>query len=155
MYARVTTTQARMTKNLDEQRRLIENELLPLMQQQPGFRGYLGLVDPTTGKMVGISLWDSEGDNFDFGSQRMVQEINGKFQPLVDHPKLLKVVALSGGFSRAEACAELARNPGMIASFSRALLSELRAQQSDEEFDRTLGSAIDEIYQASTEKLPA
>ena len=83
MYARITTTQARMTKNLDEQRRLIENELLPLMQQQPGFKGYLGLVDATTGKMVGISLWDSEGDNFDFGSQRMVQEINGKFQPLV------------------------------------------------------------------------
>jgi fructose-bisphosphate aldolase class I len=79
----------------------------------------------------------------------------GKFEPLVNHPKVLRVVALSGGFSRAEACAELARNPGMIASFSRALLSDLRAQQSDEEFDRTLGSAIDEIYQASTEKVPA
>ena len=77
----------------------------------------------------------------------------GKFQPLVDHPKVLKVVALSGGFSRAEACAQLARNPGMIASFSRALLSDLRAQQSDEEFDRTLGTAIDEIYQASTTKV--
>ena len=79
----------------------------------------------------------------------------GKFQPLVDHPKVLKVVALSGGFSRAEACAQLARNPGMIASFSRALLSDLRAQQSDEEFDRTLGTAIDEIYRASTAKVPA
>ena len=79
----------------------------------------------------------------------------GKFDALVDHPKVLKVVALSGGFSRAEACAELARNPGMIASFSRALLSDLRAQQSDEEFDRTLGTAIDEIYRASTSKVPA
>jgi len=79
----------------------------------------------------------------------------GKFEPLVNHPKVLRVVALSGGFSREEACRELAKNPGMIASFSRALLSDLRAQQSDEEFDRTLGSAIDEIYQASTEKLPA
>jgi fructose-bisphosphate aldolase class I len=77
----------------------------------------------------------------------------GKFDSLVDHPKVLKVVALSGGFSRAEACAELARNPGMIASFSRALLSDLRAQQSDEEFDRTLGTAIDEIYRASTSKV--
>ena len=73
----------------------------------------------------------------------------GLFQPLVDHPKVLRVVALSGGFSREEACRELARNPGMIASFSRALLSDLRQQQSDEEFDRTLGTAIDEIYSAS------
>lgn len=73
----------------------------------------------------------------------------GLFQPLVDHPKVLRVVALSGGFSREEACRELAKNPGMIASFSRALLSDLRADQSDEEFDRTLGTAIDEIHSAS------
>src|SRR5205085_2233490 len=79
----------------------------------------------------------------------------GLFEPLIDHPKVLRVVALSGGFSRAEACRELARNPGMIASFSRALLSDLRAQQSDDEFDRTLGGAIDEIYSASTAKVPA
>jgi fructose-bisphosphate aldolase class I len=77
------------------------------------------------------------------------------FQPLVEHPKVLRVVALSGGFSRAEACTELAKNPGMIASFSRALLSDLRHDMSDEEFDRALGTAIDEIYDASTEKVPA
>ena len=73
----------------------------------------------------------------------------GLFQPLIDHPKVLRVVALSGGFTRQEACRELAKNPGMIASFSRALLSDLRADQSDEEFDRTLGQAIDEIQTAS------
>ncbi|HET9336718.1 MAG TPA: fructose bisphosphate aldolase [Sphingomicrobium sp.] len=73
----------------------------------------------------------------------------GLFQPLIDHPKVLRVVALSGGFTREEACRELARNPGMIASFSRALLSDLRADQSDQEFDRTLGTAIDEIHSAS------
>ena len=77
------------------------------------------------------------------------------FQPLVEHPRVLRVVALSGGFSRAEACAELAKNPGMIASFSRALLSDLRHGMSDEEFDVSLGTAIDEIYEASTEKVPA
>ena len=77
------------------------------------------------------------------------------FQPLVEHPKVLRVVALSGGFSRAEACSELAKNPGMIASFSRALLSDLRAQQSDDEFNRTLGTAIDEIYEASVALVPA
>ena len=73
----------------------------------------------------------------------------GLFRPLIDHPKVLRVVALSGGFSREEACRELAKNPGMIASFSRALLSDLRADQSDEAFDRTLGTAIDEIHSAS------
>jgi fructose-bisphosphate aldolase class I len=79
----------------------------------------------------------------------------GLFQPLVEHPKVLRVVALSGGFSRAEACAELSKNPGMIASFSRALLSDLRHDMSDDDFDRSLGTAIDEIYEASTEKVPA
>jgi len=79
----------------------------------------------------------------------------GLFQPLIDHPTVLRVVALSGGFSRADACRELARNPGMIASFSRALLSDLRHQQSDAEFNRTLGTAIDEIYDASVARVPA
>lgn len=73
----------------------------------------------------------------------------GLFQPLVDHPKVLRVVALSGGFTRDEACRELAKNPGMIASFSRALLSDLRAGMTDKEFDSSLGTAIDEIYRAS------
>ncbi|HEX2624293.1 MAG TPA: fructose bisphosphate aldolase [Sphingomicrobium sp.] len=73
----------------------------------------------------------------------------GLFDPLVDHPKVLKVVALSGGFSRADACQQLAKNRGMIASFSRALLSDLRHGMDDEEFDRSLGSAIDDIHSAS------
>ena len=73
----------------------------------------------------------------------------GLFQPLVDHPKVLRVVALSGGFARPEACAELAKNPGIIASFSRALLEDLRHQMSDEEFNGSLGGAIDEIHAAS------
>lgn len=76
----------------------------------------------------------------------------GLFQPLVDHPRVLRVVALSGGFSRTEACAELAKNPGIIASFSRALLSDLRQQMTDAEFDAALAQAIDEIHCASTQK---
>jgi fructose-bisphosphate aldolase class I len=79
----------------------------------------------------------------------------GLFMPLVAHPKVLRVVALSGGFSREEACRELAKNPGMIASFSRALLSDLRHQQSDDDFNRTLETAIDEIYEASVTTVPA
>ena len=71
------------------------------------------------------------------------------FAPLVDHPRVLRVVALSGGFSREEACRQLAQNRGMIASFSRALLSDLRHQMSDKEFDGALGTAINEIHGAS------
>ena len=84
-----------------------------------------------------------------------IPEVPGQFRPLIGHPRVLRVVALSGGFSREEACRELAKNPGMIASFSRALLSDLRAQQSDSEFDSTLGQAISEIYAASTQKVLA
>ena len=71
------------------------------------------------------------------------------YRELIEHPKVLSVVALSGGYSTDEACEELAKNKGMIASFSRGLLQDLRADQSDEEFDRTLGAAIDKIYRAS------
>lgn len=78
----------------------------------------------------------------------------GLFDPLVDHPGVLRVVALSGGFARSEACAELAKNRGMIASFSRALLNDLRHQMTDAEFDTSLGEAIDEIHAASTTKTP-
>ncbi|APW74249.1 MAG: fructose bisphosphate aldolase [Sphingopyxis granuli] len=73
----------------------------------------------------------------------------GLFQPLVDHPKVLRVVALSGGYKRPEACVELAKNPGIIASFSRALLEDLRASMDDAAFDASLGGAIDEIHAAS------
>ncbi|OBV11788.1 fructose bisphosphate aldolase [Erythrobacter dokdonensis] len=73
----------------------------------------------------------------------------GLYTPLVSHPKVLRVVALSGGFSTDDACARLAQNPGMIASFSRGLLQDLRKTQSDEEFDAVLGKAIDQIASAS------
>ena len=74
------------------------------------------------------------------------------YASLVDHPRVLRVVALSGGFTRTDACAELAKNRGMIASFSRALLEDLRYQMSDDGFDQSLGQAIEDIYQASSNK---
>ncbi len=78
--------------------------------------------------------------------------VPGTFDALVDHPKVLRVVALSGGYERPEACAELAKNRGIIASFSRALLQDLRSAMTDAQFDAALGSAIDEIYTGSTVK---
>ena len=73
----------------------------------------------------------------------------GLYTPLVNHPRVLRVVALSGGFSTDEACARLAQNPGMIASFSRGLLQDLRRDQSDEAFNAVLAKAIDQIAAAS------
>lgn len=71
------------------------------------------------------------------------------YKALVDHPRVLRVVALSGGYSRQDANAMLAKNDGVIASFSRALTEGLTAQQSDQEFDKVLDAAIESIYQAS------
>ena len=71
------------------------------------------------------------------------------YKPLVDHPRVMRVVALSGGYSREDACAKLAQNTGVIASFSRALTEGLSAQQSDKEFNAALGETIDSIFQAS------
>jgi fructose-bisphosphate aldolase, class I len=73
----------------------------------------------------------------------------GLFDSLVKHPRVLRVVALSGGFARPEACAELAKNKGMIASFSRALLEDLRHAMDDDQFNASLGGAIEEIAAAS------
>jgi len=73
----------------------------------------------------------------------------GLFSPLVNHPKVSRVVALSGGFSRAEACKNLAENKGMIASFSRALLEDLRHHMDDDQFNNALSTAINQIFEAS------
>ena len=76
-------------------------------------------------------------------------ETDGFYQELVDHPKVLRVVALSGGYSREEANARLSRNPGVVASFSRALTEGLTAQQTDDEFDAALDDAVSSIFAAS------
>ncbi len=73
----------------------------------------------------------------------------GFYKELIDHPNVLRVVALSGGYSQDESCTRLAQNDGMIASFSRALTSSLNASQSDEAFNTALQNAIDRIYKAS------
>lgn len=78
-----------------------------------------------------------------------IPEQDGFYGDLVAHPKVLRVVALSGGFARDEANERLARNPGVIASFSRALSEGLSAQQSQEEFDATLADAASKIHAAS------
>lgn len=71
------------------------------------------------------------------------------YKPLIEHPKVMRVVALSGGYEREDANERLSRNHGMIASFSRALSEGLSAQQSDEEFNATMAESVKGIYEAS------
>jgi fructose-bisphosphate aldolase class I len=102
--------------------------------------------------MLGEILKNLEGMSQQVMLKLSLPVVPGTFDPLTSHPKVLRVVALSGGYKRPEACAELAKNRGIIASFSRALLEDLRAQMSDAEFDAALASAIDDIYRGSTAK---
>lgn len=78
-----------------------------------------------------------------------IPSIDNYYRPLIEHPGVLRVVALSGGYTRADANAKLARNHGMIASFSRALTEGLSAQQTDDEFNAVLDASIEGIFQAS------
>jgi fructose-bisphosphate aldolase class I len=77
------------------------------------------------------------------------------YAALAGHPRVARLLALSGGYSRDEACRRLTATPGMIASFSRALLEDLRDQMSEATFDEALASAIDQIYRASVQKVAA
>ena len=91
------------------------------------------------------------------GSKVMIKltipDVADLYRPLIEHPAVVRVVALSGGYSRTDACNRLTKNHGMIASFSRALINELKKPMSDSEFDATLATSVDEIYQASVVKV--
>jgi fructose-bisphosphate aldolase, class I len=82
-----------------------------------------------------------------------IPDVPDLYKDLIAHDRVVRVVALSGGYSRGDACQRLSRNHGMIASFSRALLEELRFSMSDAAFNTALTQAIDEIYTASTVKI--
>lgn len=95
-------------------------------------------------------------DGLSSGRQVMLKltipDVPDLYAQLIKHPRVIRVVALSGGYKRSDACARLAANHGMIASFSRALIDDLKISMSDDAFDAALEGAIDEIYRASTIK---
>lgn len=134
-------------------REVLAHGLMPILEPEYSIKA----ADRAEGEVILRNEILRQLDALPGGQQVMLKlslpvEANA-FKALVDHPKVLKVVALSGGFTRDEACVELARNEGIVASFSRALLDGLRASMSDAEFDEALGQAIDAIYRASTEKM--
>ncbi len=82
-----------------------------------------------------------------------IPEVPDLYKPVIDHPRTLRLVALSGGYELHYACRRLSHNHDMIASFSRALVGNLKLQMSEAEFNTTLDKTVDEIYQASTHKI--
>ena len=96
--------------------------------------------------LAGLEAWPS--DKYLMFKLTLPEEDNF-YSDLVDHPNVVRVVALSGGYSREEANSRLSRNKGVVASFSRALTEGLSAQQSDEEFNKTLDASIQSIFDAS------
>ena len=96
-----------------------------------------------------LSHLDGLAEGEDVMLKLTIPDVPNLYDPIADHPRVLRVVALSGGYSTDEACARLAQNGKMIASFSRALTEGLSKQQSDAEFNAALGDNIDKIYRAS------
>jgi len=132
-----------------EGRRILARGLMPILEPEYDITA----TDRAEGEKVLLAEIMKQLDALPEGQQVMLKlsipvESN-LYAPAIAHPRVLRVVALSGGFSTDEACDKLAQNPGMIASFSRGLLQDLRAQQDDGEFDRTLSAAIDKIHAAS------
>ena len=134
-------------------RQVLANGLMPILEPEINIKSATRAECDT----LMISEIIKHLDGLDGETQVMLKlslpVVPGTYDALVDHPRVLKVVALSGGYARPEACAELARNRGIIASFSRALLEDLRHQMSDDEFSGSLGAAIDEIHAGSTRKV--
>ena len=111
-------------------------------------------VDAASNLYLGRELLTRWGTLDDASMEAEARKVMGRLNPNFRRFKE-PVVALSGGFTRDEACERLAENHGMIASFSRALVQDLRRSMNDAEFDKALADSIDEIYQASTVKIAA
>lgn len=133
-------------------RRILGHGLVPIIEPE------VSIKSPTKAEAETILLEAilQELDALPAGERVMLKltlpTVADLYEPLIAHAAVVRVVALSGGYSRAEACEKLSRNHGMIASFSRALTEDLKVTMSKAEFDASLAGTIDEIYRASVEK---
>jgi fructose-bisphosphate aldolase class I len=129
--------------------KIAESGLMPIIEPEVSIKS----PDKPTADSLLVAALTTKLDELPEGSQVMLKltlpDEDDLYVPLIDHPRVLRVVALSGGYSLAESCTILARNHGLIASFSRALTEGLTADQTDAEFDEKLGSNIEQIYAAS------
>jgi len=131
-------------------RRILAAGLVPIVEPEVDIHSADKADAESLLQTVLLHHLDTLEDGQDVLLKLTLPEQDGAHQVLLDHPRVLRVAALSGGYTREEADSRLARNPGVIASFSRALTEGLAAGMSDEEFDATLDASIASIYAAST-----
>ena len=129
--------------------RIIDAGLMPIVEPEVSIGSPARAAAETILLAELTKALDAQGEGREVMLKLTIPTVPDLYAPLVDHPRVARVVALSGGFTRDEACVELNKNHGIIASFSRALLSDLRADMSDDQFDTALGKAIDQICDAS------
>jgi len=145
---------AGVTSIVDQQfeigRRIIEAGLVPIIEPEVDIHSPQKADAEALLKAAIVAQLDQLSDDQSVMLKLTLPSNPGFYSDVVAHPRVVRVVALSGGYARDEANSMLAQNHGVIASFSRALTEGLSAQQSDDEFNATLGSSIESIYQAST-----
>jgi fructose-bisphosphate aldolase class I len=131
-------------------RRILDAGLVPILEPEVDIHSSTKAMADELLRAALLARLDGLPDDVQVMLKLSLPEGDDYYRDLIDHPRVLRVVALSGGYSRDEACARLARQPDLIASFSRALLDGLHADQDDAEFHRVLDASIAEIYAAST-----
>ena len=147
--ANATGIAAIVAQQFEVGRQVLAKGLMPILEPEVNIKSATRADCDTLMRAEILKHLDSLGEGVQVMLKVSLPVVPGTFEALVEHPRVLKVVALSGGYARPEACAELAKNRGIIASFSRALLEDLRHPMSDDEFAGSLGAAIDEIHAAS------
>ena len=130
-------------------RRILAKGLVPIIEPEVDIHSPEKKEAEVLLKAAILRNLESIGEGEEIMLKLTLPDEDGFYTELVEHPKVLRVVALSGGYTRDEANAKLARNPGVVASFSRALTEGLSAQQTDGEFDELLDESIGSIYEAS------
>lgn len=138
-----------VAQQFDVGRKIHDAGLVPILEPEVDIHSP---VKQAAEKLLRTSLighLDALADGTQMMLKLSIPSVDGFYTPLIEHRRVLRVVALSGGYSRDEANERLTRNPALIASFSRALIGDLSADQSDEEFDAALRTAVDTIHAAS------
>jgi fructose-bisphosphate aldolase, class I len=142
-----------VTQQFDVAAQIAEHGLLPIIEPEVSIKS----PDKAGAEAILLAALTRKLDALPDGRQVILKltipEVPDFYSALVNHARVARVVALSGGYTRADACKRLAANHGMIASFSRALAEDLRHSMSAAAFDATLANSIDEIYRASTVKV--
>ncbi len=142
-----------VAQQFDAAARIAEHGLMPVIEPEVSIKS----PDKAGAEAILLAELTKKLDALPNRSQVMLKltipDVPDLYAPLVNHDRVIRVVALSGGYTRVDACKRLSANHGMIASFSRALVEDLRHSMSDAAFEAALAEAIDEIYRASTMKV--